>query len=136
MKKEKSIEDYMRELDQLDAAGELDDDEPMFQGHTLNLTKWETYQHIKNALEGLLDTSQHIKAVRGYSTPYSAEQDATIAVTVSKMTLFTEVETAVLADAMAKADQFGISALENSVFLNFVVNKIWIDQESVPALGK
>lgn len=63
MKSNKSIEDYLRKLDQLEAAGELADDEPSFQGHTLNLTKWEAYQHIKNALEGLLPTSQHIKAV-------------------------------------------------------------------------
>lgn len=126
MKNNKSIEDYMRELDQLEATGELDDDEP-FQGHTLDLTKWEAYQHIKSALEGLLTTSQYIKSVRGHSKPYPAEQDATISVTVSKLAMFAEKETAVLADAMAKADQFAFTALEDSAFLSFVVKRIWID---------
>lgn len=51
MKNDKSIEDFMKELDQLEAAGELIDDEPSFQGHTLDLSKWETYQNIKGALE-------------------------------------------------------------------------------------
>lgn len=126
MKKDKSIEDYMRELDQLEAAGELDD-EPAFQGHTLDLTKWEAYQHIKRALEGLLPTSQYIKAVRGHSKPYPAEQDANISVTVSKLAMFTGEETAVLADAMAKADQFAFTALESSTFLSFIFRNIWIN---------
>lgn len=39
MKKEKSVDDFMKELDLLEAAGELADNEPAFQGHTLNLTK-------------------------------------------------------------------------------------------------
>ena len=89
MKNDKSVEDFMSELDQLEAAGELDD-EPAFQGHTLNLPKWEAYQHIKNALEGLLPTSQYIKAVRGHNKPYPAEQDATISVRVSKLEKCTE----------------------------------------------
>ena len=118
MKNDKSVEDLMKELDQLEVAGELDDDEAVFQGHTLNLTKWEAYQHVKSALEGLLPTSQYIKAVRGHSKPYPAEQDATISVTVSKLAMFAEKETAVLADAMAKADQFAFTALENSAFLS------------------
>lgn len=126
MKNDKSVEYFMKELDQLEATGELDD-EPAFQGHTLNLTKWEAYQHIKNALEGLLPTSQYIKAVRGHDKPYPAEQDAPISVTVSKLAIFTEKETAVLADAMAKADQFAFTALEDSAFLSFVVKRIWID---------
>ena len=32
MKNDKSVEDFMKELDQLEAAGELADDEPAFQG--------------------------------------------------------------------------------------------------------
>lgn len=127
MKNNKSIEDYMRELDQLEAAGELDDDEPAFQGHTLDLTKWEAYQHIKSALEGLLPTSQYIKAVRGHSKPYPAEQEATISVTVPRLAMFTEKETAVLADAMAKADQFAFTALEGNAFLSFIFRNIWIN---------
>lgn len=127
MKNDKSIEDYMRELDQFEAAGELADDEPAFHGHTLNLTKWEAYQHIKNALEGLLTTSQHIKAVRGHSKPYPGEQDATISVTISKLALFTEKETAVLADATTKADQFGFTVMEDSAFLSFIFKNIWIN---------
>ena len=127
MKKEKSAEDYMQELDQLAAAGELYDDELAFHGHTLDLTKWEAYQHIKNALEGLLDTSQYIKAVRGHSKPYAAEQNATISVTVSKLASFTEEETSVLADAMAKADRFSFTAIEYNAFLSFTFKNIWID---------
>lgn len=127
MKNDKSIEDYMRELDQLEAAGELDDDEPAFQGHILDLSKWETYQHIKNALERLLTTSQYIKAVRGHSKPYPAEQDATIIVTVPKLTMFTEEETAILADAMTKSDRFCFTSIENNAFLNFIFKNIWID---------
>lgn len=127
MKKDKSIDDYMKELDQLEAAGELDDDEPTFQGHTLDLTKWEAYQHIKSALEGLLTTSQYIKAVRGHSKPYPAEQDASISVTISKLTMFTEAETAVLADTLANADRFAFTSLENSTFLTFIFKNIWID---------
>lgn len=127
MKNDKSIEDYMRDLDQLEAAGELDDDELAFQGHTLDLSKWETYQHIKNALERLLTTSKYIKAVRGHSKPYPAEQDATIIVTVPKLTMFTEEETAVLADAMTKADRFSFTSIENNAFLNFIFKNIWID---------
>lgn len=126
MKNDKSVEDFMRELDQLEAAGELDD-EPAFQGHTLNLTKWEAYQHIKNALEGLLPTSQYIKAVRGHDKPYPAEQDATISVSVSKLAMFTGEETAALADAMAKADQFAFTALEGNAFLSFIFRNIWIN---------
>lgn len=125
MKDNKSIEDYMKELDQLEAAGELADDEPSFQGHTLNLTKWEAYQHIKNTLEGLLTTSQYIKAVRDHSRPYPAEQDATVSVTVPKLTMFTEKETATLADAMAKADCFSFTAMDNNAFLNFTIKNIW-----------
>ena len=127
MKNDKSIEDYMRDLDQLEAAGELDDDELAFQGHTLDLSKWEIYQHIKNALERLLTTSQYIKAVRGHGKPYPAEQDSTIIVTVPKLTMFTEEETAVLADAMTKADRFSFTSMENNAFLNFIFNNIWID---------
>lgn len=127
MKKDKSIEDYMRELDQLEAAGELADDEPAFQGHTLNLSRWEVYQHIKSTLEGLLTTSQYIKAVRGHSKPYPAEQDATVSVTVPKLTMFTEKETATLADAMAKADCFSFTAMDNNAFLNFTIKNIWIN---------
>ena len=127
MKKEKSVDDFMKELDQLEAAGELVDDEPAFQGHSLDLIKWEAYYHIKNALEGLLTTSQYIKAVRGYSKPYPAEQDATISVTVSKLAMFTGKETAILADAMAKADRFGFTAMEDSAFLSFIFKNIWID---------
>lgn len=127
MKNNKSIEDYMKELDQLETAGEFADDEPAFQGHTLNLAKWEAYQHIKSALEGLLTTSQYIKAVRGHSKPYPAEQDATISVTVSKLALFTEKETAVLADATKKADQFGFTVMEDNAFLSFIFKNIWID---------
>lgn len=127
MKKDKSTEDYMRELDQLEAAGELDDDEPAFQGHTIDLSKWETYQHIKNALKGLLTTSQYIKAVRSHSKPYPAEQDATVSVTVPKLVMFTEKETAALADAMAKADCFSFTAMDNNVFLNFTIKNIWIN---------
>lgn len=127
MKKEKSVDDFMKELDQLEVAGELADDEPTFQGHTLDLTKWEAYQHIKSALEGLLPTSQYIKAVRGHSKPYPAEQDAAISVTISKLAAFTEKETAVLADAMAKVDRFAFTSLENSAFLTFIFKNIWID---------
>lgn len=127
MKKDKSVDDYMKELDQLEVAGELADDEPAFQGHTLDLTRWEAYQHIKSALEGLLTTSQYIKAVRGHSKPYPAEQDATISVAISKLAAFTEKETAVLADAMAKADRFGFTALEDNTFLSFTIKNIWID---------
>lgn len=127
MKNDKSIEDYMRELDQLEAAGELGDDEPAFQGHILDLSKWETYQHIKNALERLLTTSQYIKTVRGHSKPYPDEQDATIIVTVPKLTMFTEEETAVLADAMTKADRFSFTSIENNAFLNFIFKNIWTD---------
>lgn len=116
----------MRELDQLEAAGELDD-EPALQGHTLDLTKWEAYQHIKSALEVLLPTSQYIKAVRGHSKPYLAEQDATISVSVSKLAMFTGEETAALADAMAKADQFAFTALEGNAFLSFIFRNIWIN---------
>lgn len=126
MKNDKSIEDFMKELDQLEAAEELDD-EPAFQGHTLDLTKWEAYQHIKSALEGLLPTSQYIKAVRGHSKPYPAEQDATVSVTVPRLTMFTEAETAVLSDAMAKADRFSFTAMEDNAFLNFTVKDIWIN---------
>lgn len=127
MKNDKSIEDFMKELDQLEDAGELDDNEPAFHGHTLDLTQWEAYQHVKHSLEGLLNTSQHIKAVRGHSKPYSAEQDATVSVTVSKLASFTEKETAVLADAMAKADRFSFTAMEDNAFLSFTFKSIWID---------
>lgn len=127
MKNDKSVEDFMKELDQLEAAGELIDDEPLFQGHTLDLGKWETYKNVKNALEELLTTSQYIKAVRGHSKPYPAEQDANISVTVSKLAMFTREETAVLADAMAKADQFAFTALESSTFLSFIFRNIWIN---------
>lgn len=127
MKNDKSVEDYMKELDQLGAAGELEDDEPAFQGNMLDLTKWEAYQYIKNALEGLLDICQYIKVVQGCNKPYPAEQDATIRVTVSKLASFTEKETAVLADAMAKADRFSFTALEDNTFLNFTVKNIWIN---------
>lgn len=127
MKKDKSIEDYMKELDRLEVIGELADNEPVFQGHTLDLSKWEVYQQIKNALEGLLPTSQHIKAVRGHSKPYPAEQDATVSVTVPKLTMFTEKETSVLAEAMAKADRFGLTAIEDNAFLNFTFKNIWMD---------
>lgn len=125
MKNDKSIEDFMKELDQLEAAGELIDDKPSFQGHTLDLSKWETYQNVKNALEGLLTTSQYIKSVQGHSKPYPAEQDANVSVTVSKLAMFTGEETAVLADAMAKADQFAFTALESSTFLSFIFRNIW-----------
>lgn len=127
MKNDKSVEDYMKELDQLDAAGELDDDELAYRGHTLDLTKWEAYQHCKSALEGLLTTSQYIKAVRGHDKPYPAEQDATISVTVSKLASFTEGETSVLAEAMAKADRFSFTAIEENTFLSFTFKNIWID---------
>ena len=127
MKRDKSVEDYMKELDRMEAAGELDDDEPAFRGHTLNLSKWKAYQQIKTMLEGLLATSPDVKKVRGHSTPYPAEQDDSIAVTVSRMAVFTEAETAVLADAMTKADRFSFITLDDSVFLNFRVEKIWID---------
>ena len=132
MKNDKSVEDFMKELDQLEAAGELADDEPAFQGHTLNLTKWEAYQHIKNALEGLLTTSQYVKAVRGQSKPYPADQDATVSVTVPKLAMFTEKETVVLSDAMAKADRFSFTAIEDSAFLNFTVKDIWINGRFPP----
>lgn len=127
MKNDKSIEDYMKEIDQLETAGELYDGEPAFHGYTLDLTKWEAYQHINQSLEGLLNSSQHIKAVRGHSKPYSAEQDATISVTVPQLTIFTEAETAVLADAMAKADCFSFTAMDNNAFLNFTIKSIWIN---------
>lgn len=127
MKNDKSVEDFMKELDQLEAAGELADDEPAFQGHTLNLTKWETYQRVKNVLEELLTTSQYVKTVRGYSKPYPAEQDATVSVTVPKLAMFTEKETAILADAMAKADCFSFTAMDNNAFLNFTIKDIWIN---------
>ena len=127
MKNDKSVEDFMKELDQLEAAGELADDEPAVQGHTLGLTKWEAYQHIKNALEGLLIIGQYVKAVRGHDKPYPAEQDATVSVTVPKLTMFTEAETAIMAGAMAKADRFSFTAIEDSAFLNFTVKDIWIN---------
>lgn len=126
MENGKSIDDYMREIDELDAAGELDDDEP-FQGHTLDLTKWKTYLHIKSALEGLLTTSRYTKSVQGHSKPYPADQDAAIIVTISKLTMFTEKETAVLADAMGKSDRFAITTFEDRTFLNFIFMNIWID---------
>lgn len=126
MRNDKSIENYMKELDQLEDAGKLDD-KPAFQGHTLDLTKWEAYQHIKSALEGLLTTSQYVKAVRGHSKPYPAEQDASISVTVSKLAMFTEKETAAFADAMTKADRFGFTAMEDNTFLSFIFKNIWID---------
>lgn len=126
MKKEKSVEDYMQELDQLEIAGELYDNEPVFHGHTLDLTKWETYQHIKNDLEGLLSTSRYIKSVRGLSKPYPAEQDATVSIATSRLVAFTEKETAALADAMAKADSFSFTAMEDDIFLSFTVKNIWI----------
>lgn len=127
MKKDKSIGDYMKELDRLEATRELDDDEPVFQGHTLDLSKWEAYQHSKSALEGQMDTSQYIRVVRGHSKPYPAEQDATISVTVSKLASFTEEETSVLAEAMAKADRFSFTAIEENAFLSFTFKNIWID---------
>lgn len=126
MKNDKGVEDFMKELDQLEAAGELDDNEPAFQGHTLSSPKWEAYQHIKNALEGLLTTSQYVKAVRSHSKPYPDEQDATVSITVPKLAMFTEKETAVLADAMAKADRFSFTALDDNAFLNFTIKGIWI----------
>lgn len=127
MNDEKSIEDYMKELDRLEAAGELDDDEPAFHGYMLDLTKWKAYQHIKSALEGLLATSQYIKAVRGQSKPYPAEQDAAISVIVSRQAMFTREETAALAHAMAKADGFAFIALEDRAFLSFIFKNIWIN---------
>lgn len=125
MKNDKSVEDFMKELDQLEGAGELDDDEPAFQGHTLNLPQWEKYQHIKNALERLLTTSRYIKAIRGYNKPCRAEQDAIVSITIPKLAMFTEKETAVLADAMARADRFSFTAIEDNAFLNFTVKDIW-----------
>lgn len=126
MKNDKSVEDYMKNLNQLKAAGELDN-EPTFQGHTLDFARWEQYQEIKTVLDGLLETSQFVRAVRGHSTPYPAEQDDTITVTVSNLAAFTEGETAILADAMTRADRFSFTAMDDSAFLNFTVKKIWID---------
>lgn len=51
----------------------------------------------------------------------------TISVTVSKLTMLKERETAVLADAMAKADRFSFTTLDDSAFLNFTVTNIWIN---------
>lgn len=126
-KKQKTVADYMEELDRLEAAGELEVDEELFHGHTLNLAAWNRYQEIRSELDELLEIGQSVLATRSSGSPDPTMEGNHITLSLSKLTMFSREETAILTAALAKADQISILTFEDETFLNVHVDGIWIN---------
>jgi hypothetical protein len=127
MHKEKTVEDYTEELEHLDAAGELNDDEPEFYGTVLNLPAWEKYQQITKPLVALQKTCESVLKARCLNEPYPAEEFASTTVTLPLVSMLEGEAKAVIADAIQHCDRFFASAFGNQVRLTFLVNHIWAD---------
>jgi hypothetical protein len=127
MSKEKTVEDYMEELERLEAAGELNDDEPEFHGTVLNLPAWEKYQQITRPLVALQDTCESVLKVHYLSEPYPAEEFASATVTLSPVSMLKGDAKAAIANAVQLCDRFFVSAFGNQVRMTFLVSNIWAE---------
>jgi hypothetical protein len=122
----KTVEDYMEELERLEAAGELDD-EPEFHGTVLNLPQWEKYQRIAKPLAALQDKCEAFLNVRYYREPYPAEEYANVTVTLPLTSRVDGEAKNTIADAVQLCDQFFASAIGGKVRLSFIVDHIWAE---------
>jgi hypothetical protein len=124
-KKDKSIDDYMKELDQLEAAGELDDDEPLFHGEVLDLVKWDLYQCMTRLLLCLPDQCRSVLKVDYLSAPIPTDEFAKTTVTLSQAAMLDGQAKEIIAVAALRCDRFFITAIGGKTRLNFLIDNIW-----------